>query len=73
MNLTDREMEVLYLIAYEYSNKDISRTLFISVNTVDTYRRKLFIKFGAKNAAGLIRRSFEAGIMPMSKPSSIEI
>jgi len=72
MDLTDREQEVLYLIAYEYSNKDISRTLFISVNTVDTYRRKLFIKFGAKNAAGLVRRAFEAKVMPMSKPQSID-
>lgn len=71
MNLTDREAEVLYLIAHEYSNKNISHALFISANTVDTYRRKLFIKFGVKNAAGLIRRAFETRVMPMEKPASI--
>jgi DNA-binding CsgD family transcriptional regulator len=72
MDLTDREEEVLYLIAYEFPNREIAKTLFISVNTVDTYRRKLFIKFGAKNAAGLVRRAFEAEVMPMAKPNSIE-
>lgn len=71
MNLTNREEEVLYLIAHEYSNKEISKILFISANTVDTYRRKLFIKFSVKNAAGLVRRAFETKVMPMEKPLSI--
>ncbi|MBT8231628.1 MAG: helix-turn-helix transcriptional regulator [Saprospiraceae bacterium] len=70
--LSERELEVLFLIAYEHSNKDISKKLYISVNTVDTYRRKLFIKLGASNAPGLIRRAFEQGILPMKKPSSIK-
>lgn len=71
MKISERESEVLYLIAYEYSNREISKMLFISVNTVDTYRRKLFLKFGVSNAAGLIRRAFEEEVFPMERPNFI--
>lgn len=68
MKISDREAEVLYLIAHEYCNREIGKMLFISINTVDTYRRKLFMKFGVTNAPGLIRRAFEENILPMDKP-----
>lgn len=71
MKISEREIEVLYLIAYEYSNRQISSMLHISINTVDTYRRKLLLKFGANNAAGLIRRAYEENIFPMSQPTFI--
>lgn len=71
MKISERESEVLYLIAYEYSNREIAKMLYISVNTVDTYRRKLFMKFGVCNAAGLIRRAYEENVFPMERPNFI--
>lgn len=51
--LTDREIEVLKLIAQEYNTKEIALQLFISVNTVETHRKNLIRKLKVKNAVGL--------------------
>jgi len=53
-NLTQRELEVLKLIAQEQTNDDISKTLFISKRTVDTHRQNLLHKLQVKNTAGLV-------------------
>ncbi|MBT8232006.1 MAG: helix-turn-helix transcriptional regulator [Saprospiraceae bacterium] len=71
MELTLREREVLYLIAYEYSNKVISNILDITENTVSSYRRRLFLKFATKNSAGLVRRAFEEGVLPITYDTKI--
>ena len=68
IKLSEREIEVLYLISNEFKNKDIARMLFISEHTVDTYRKKLLVKLRAKNSAGLVRRAFEERIFPMAVP-----
>ena len=52
-SLTDRELEVLRLIAQEHSSPQISEVLNISVNTVETYRKSLLKKTKVKNAVGL--------------------
>ncbi len=51
--LTDREQEVLVLIAKEYNTREISELLFISVNTVETHRKNLMKKLQVKNVVGL--------------------
>ncbi len=61
--LTNREIEVLKLIALEYSMEAIAKTLFISVNTVGTHRCKILAKLDVRNTAGMIRRAFELGIL----------
>ena len=61
--LSIRETEIVELIAREYSNKEISRALHISVGTVETHRRNIFQKMGAKNMAGLIHRAYQCGIL----------
>lgn len=60
--LTDREKEVLGLIAQEYSNAEIAEKLFISVRTVDTHRRNLLEKLQVKNTAGLVKYAVEKGL-----------
>lgn len=52
-SLTDREVEVLKLIAQEYSSPQIADILSISQSTVDTYRKSLLKKTNVKNAVGL--------------------
>ena len=61
--LSTRERQVLELIAFEYTAKQIAQKLFISQHTVDSHRKKLFEKLGAKNTAGLVRRAYETGCM----------
>jgi DNA-binding NarL/FixJ family response regulator len=53
--LTPRELEVLRLIALEYSNSEIAEELFISIRTVETHKRNLLEKLGLKNTAGLVK------------------
>jgi len=52
-SLTERELEVLKLVAKEHSSSEISEMLHISVNTVETYRKSLLKKINVKNAVGL--------------------
>ncbi len=60
--LSKREIEVLQLIAEEYSNPEIAEKLFISIRTVDTHRRNLLEKTGAKNTAGLVKYAISHGL-----------
>lgn len=61
--LTDREIEVLRLIADEYSNPEIAEKLFISVRTVDTHRRNLLDKLMVKNTAGLVKYAIQKNLL----------
>ena len=53
--LSRREKQVLQLIVEEYTTSEIAEKLFISFGTVETHRRNLLIKLGARNTAGLVR------------------
>ena len=61
--LSDREKEVLNLIASDYSNKEIADELFISIRTVETHKGNLLQKTGCKNVAGLVMYGIEKGII----------
>ena len=52
-NLTEREVEVLRLITKEYNSIQIADELHLSVNTIETHRKKLIKKLNVKNAVGL--------------------
>ena len=52
-SLTERELEVLKLVAQEYSTPEIANELLLSTNTVETYRKSLLKKLKVKNAVGL--------------------
>lgn len=53
--LTPREREVLQLLAEGKTNRQVARTLRISLKTVLTHRANLQKKVGAHNLAGLVR------------------
>ncbi|MCB0561283.1 MAG: response regulator transcription factor [Lewinellaceae bacterium] len=63
VTLTKREIEVLRLIAEEYSNPEIAEKLFISIRTVDTHRRNLLEKLEVKNTAGLVKYAMKHGVV----------
>lgn len=56
--LTDREREILKLIAKEYTNRDMAEELFISERTVETHRKNIFRKTGTNNLVGLIKFAY---------------
>lgn len=61
--LTPREMDVLRLIAAERTTAEIARELGITDNTVESHRRQLLQKLGARNSAGLVRLAMEKGLL----------
>ncbi|GJM35495.1 MAG: DNA-binding response regulator [Saprospiraceae bacterium] len=61
--ISRREKQVLQLIVEEYTTAEIAEKLFISFGTVETHRRNLLIKLGARNTAGLVRTSLEYGLL----------
>jgi len=59
--LTQREIDVLRLIANEHTTAEIGEKLFISVNTVETHRKHLIQKLNVKNVAGLVKYAIQSG------------
>jgi DNA-binding NarL/FixJ family response regulator len=53
--LSEREQEVLTLIALGYSNKEIAEKLFLSVKTVETYKTRIMEKLELTTRAALVR------------------
>lgn len=59
--ITEREREVLELICQEMTTSDIADKLFLSHRTVESHRKNLMEKLGAKNTAGLVVRAVKEG------------
>jgi DNA-binding NarL/FixJ family response regulator len=57
--LTAREKEVLILLCDGMNNTEIAAELFISVNTVETHKKKLLFKFGVSHVSKMIALSFK--------------
>ncbi len=57
--ITPREKEVLSLIAEGFTNPQIAEKIFLSSFTVDSHRKNLLAKLGAKNTASLVRLAVE--------------
>lgn len=57
--LTSREKEVLSLIAEGFTNPEIAEKIFLSTFTVDSHRKNILAKLGAKNTASLVRLAVE--------------
>lgn len=56
--LTEREREILKLIAKEFTNKMIAEELFISERTVETHRKNIFRKTKTGSLVGLIKFAY---------------
>jgi DNA-binding NarL/FixJ family response regulator len=61
--MTRREIEILQLIAEEFTNPEIAEKLHISPHTVENHRNHMLQKLGVKNTAGLIRKAMEQGLI----------
>jgi len=62
--LTDREREVLALVAAGHTNAAVGERLFISPRTVETHRAHAMKKLGLRNSTELVRYALSRGILP---------
>jgi len=60
--LTPREIEIVQLLAKEYTNEKIANALNISFRTVETHRKNIMQKTKSHNLAGLLKFAYEQGI-----------
>jgi two-component system, NarL family, response regulator NreC len=58
-DLTDRELDVLRLIALGHTNNEIAAQLYLSVRTVETHRAHIQQKLGMSSRAELVRFAFD--------------
>jgi DNA-binding NarL/FixJ family response regulator len=65
--LSQREREVLELLAQGHTNQAVADRLFLSVKTVESYRARLMQKLGLGNRADLIRYAVEVGLLGPGK------
>ncbi|MDG4787952.1 response regulator transcription factor [Micromonospora sp. WMMD1102] len=62
--LTDREREVLRLVAAGANNSEIAGSLHLSERTVKGHVSAIFLKLGVRDRAGAIVRAYDAGLVP---------
>jgi two-component system response regulator NreC len=68
--LSDRERQVLKLVAEGFSSRDIAEQIFVSVKTVETYRRRLAEKLGLESRADIVRYALDLGLLSSEKFTS---
>src|SRR4051812_43456586 len=61
--LSDREREVLRLLALGHTNQEIAKQLFISVRTAETHRAHIMQKLRLSSRADLVRYALEQGLL----------
>ena len=61
--LSDRELNALKLLAEDLSNQEIADKLFISLNTVKTHLKNIFLKLEVDNRSGAVAKAKEMGLI----------
>jgi two-component system, NarL family, response regulator NreC len=61
--LSAREAEVLRLIAYGFTNREIAGRLRLSIKTVETFRARICEKLGLRSRADLVRHALRMGLV----------
>ncbi|RXR20585.1 response regulator transcription factor [Flavobacterium amnicola] len=61
--LSEREIEIVNMIGNEFTSQQISEQLFLSVNTIESHRKRIFQKLNVKNVAGMIMEAGKLGYL----------
>lgn len=65
--LTPRQCEILRLVANGLTTKEIAKSLFISVKTVETHRGQIMQRLNIHDLAGLIRHALRVGLISLDE------
>ena len=65
--LSEREREVLRLLALGHTNQEIAKMLFISVRTAETHRAHIMQKLDLQTRAELVRHALDQGLLETSR------
>ena len=65
--LSERELQVLKLVAEGFSSREIAQQIFVSTKTVETYRGRFAEKLGLTSRADIVRYALETGILTTDK------
>jgi len=66
-DLSEREKEVLRLLARGYTNQQIADTLFLSVKTIETYRARVMEKLNLRTRAELTHFALKKGLLTLEE------
>ena len=69
--LTERELEVLRLLADGYTNREVAEQLFISTRTAEFHRTNIQRKLSARSRAELTHRAREIGLADGDGPAQL--
>ncbi len=61
--LSDRELDVLRLLASDLAGPEIARNLFVSLNTLRTHTKNIFAKLGVSSRRAAVSRAAELGLL----------
>lgn len=67
LSLSEREMEIITLIAEGYTNTQIAEMIFLSTHTVNTHRKNIMGKLGVKNTAGIVMYAVKINLVTPNK------
>jgi DNA-binding NarL/FixJ family response regulator len=67
ITITDRELEIITLIAEGYTNTQIAAMIFLSAHTVNTHRKNIMAKLGVKNTAGVVMYAVKTNLVSPNK------
>ncbi|MFE0592991.1 response regulator [Micromonospora echinospora] len=62
--LTEREVEVLRLVAEGYTNREIAGVLFLAEGTVKNHVSAILLKLGARDRTNAVLRALHEGVLP---------
>jgi len=65
--LSERELQVLKLVAEGFSSREIAQQIFVSTKTVETYRGRFAEKLGLTSRADIVRYALETGLLTTDK------
>ena len=65
--LSERELDVLRLLGSDLNGPDIARELFVSLNTMRTHTKSIYMKLGVKDRRSAVRRAEELDLIARSR------